>query len=200
MFLELDAALVDVNVHPTKHEVRFRDGRSVHDFIFRTLHKTLADVRPDTVPQNASIPQSTSTLQSMPQQQSAMPLRDADWSASAVPAAAPPLGGYQSPSSFAGGHVSRVAEQMPAYQRLQDTAPGEGEAEIPPLGYALAQLKGVYILAENAQGMVLVNMHAAHERITYERMKAARASEGLRSQPLLVPQPLRSRWWCANCR
>ncbi len=190
LYLELDPALVDVNVHPTKHEVRFRDGRSVHDFIFRTLHKTLADVRPDTVPQNASIPPPTSTLQSMPQQQSAMPLREADWSTPAAPAA-PPSGGYQSPSPYAGGsNVSRVADQMPAYQRLQDPSPDESDAEVPPLGYALAQLKGVYILAENAQGMVLVDMHAAHERITYERMKAARDGEGLRSQPLLVPQSL----------
>ena len=79
---------------------------------------------------------------------------------------------------------------MPAYQRLRDPSPDESDAEVPPLGYALAQLKGVYILAENAQGMVLVDMHAAHERITYERMKAARDGEGLRSQPLLVPQSL----------
>ena len=96
-------------------------------------------------------------------------------------------GGYQSQNAFAPG---RVADQVPAYQRLQEPMGGSPDAEIPPLGYALAQLKGVYILAENAEGMVLVDMHAAHERITYERMKAAREGEGLRSQPLLVPQSL----------
>ncbi|WP_027874124.1 DNA mismatch repair endonuclease MutL [Spongiibacter marinus] len=189
LYLELDPALVDVNVHPTKHEVRFRDGRSVHDFIFRTLHKTLADVRPDTVAQNAALPANTAEpLRDMPQQQSAMPLRDAEGSAPST-APNPPMhsGGYQSQNAFAPG---RVADQVPAYQRLQEPMAESQDAEIPPLGYALAQLKGVYILAENAEGMVLVDMHAAHERITYERMKAAREGEGLRSQPLLVPQSL----------
>ena len=189
LYLELDPALVDVNVHPTKHEVRFRDGRSVHDFIFRTLHKTLADVRPDTVAQNAALPGNTAEpLRDMPQQQSAMPLREAEGGAPST-APTPPMhsGGYQSQNAFAPG---RVADQVPAYQRLQEPMGEHADAEIPPLGYALAQLKGVYILAENAEGMVLVDMHAAHERITYERMKAAREGEGLRSQPLLVPQSL----------
>ena len=189
LYLELDPALVDVNVHPTKHEVRFRDGRSVHDFIFRTLHKTLADVRPDTVAQNAALPgNAAEPLRDMPQQQSAMPLREAEGGAPST-APTPPMhsGGYQSQNAFAPG---RVADQVPAYQRLQEPMVENPDAEIPPLGYALAQLKGVYILAENAEGMVLVDMHAAHERITYERMKAAREGEGLSSQPLLVPQSL----------
>ncbi len=189
LYLELDPASVDVNVHPTKHEVRFRDGRSVHDFIFRTLHKTLADVRPETVAQNAALAQPGEPLREMPQQQAAMALRDDG----RLPSSAPTAAGYVNTANYSGGAASpQIAEQLPAYQRLvssPNTAAGD-DSEVPPLGYALAQLKGVYILAENAQGMVLVDMHAAHERITYERMKAARAGEGLRSQPLLVPQAL----------
>ncbi len=187
LYLELDPALVDVNVHPTKHEVRFRDGRSVHDFIFRTLHKTLADVRPETVAQNAALTAPSEPLRDMPQQQAAMPLRDATWQSPGAESA------RQRPehvgSLYSDTAAQRVAEQLPTYQRLQEASSAD-DGEVPPLGYALAQLKGVYILAENAEGMVLVDMHAAHERITYERMKAARGGEGLRSQPLLVPQSL----------
>ena len=79
-------------------------------------------------------------------------------------------------------------EQVRDYGRLHALPEVGSEEEVPPLGYALAQLKGIYILAENAAGLVLVDMHAAHERITYERLKTARASEGIRSQPLLVPR------------
>ncbi|MDX1505350.1 MAG: DNA mismatch repair endonuclease MutL, partial [Spongiibacter sp.] len=190
LYLELNPTSVDVNVHPTKHEVRFRDGRTVHDFIFRTLHKVLADVRPDTVAQNATTGVPTETMMAMPRQQEAMPLRETSPQSPAFLGGSPavPPGGYQS-SRPAANSGAGVGEQISAYQRLQ--APSEAESdEIPPLGYALAQLKGVYILAENASGMVLVDMHAAHERITYERMKAARDGEGLRSQPLLVPQAM----------
>ncbi|MFT5887563.1 MAG: DNA mismatch repair protein MutL [Zhongshania sp.] len=192
LYLELVPAGVDVNVHPTKHEVRFRDGRTVHDFIFRTLHKVLADVRPDTVPQNASVPDSSGEMLAMPQTQSAMSLQE-----SAVPMSTAPQmhsGGSAgfSPSGYRPqfGGAQAVADQRPQYQRLQEPMAGADSSIAPPLGYALAQLKGVYILAENQQGLVLVDMHAAHERITYERMKNARDGEGIRSQPLLVPLSL----------
>jgi DNA mismatch repair protein MutL len=183
LYLELDPAQVDVNVHPTKHEVRFRDGRAVHNFIFSSLHRALADVRPgDRAGDNAlqledgmAVDAATGEISS----QAAL-----TWGARSSPPVATGFGGYQSPAVPAPG---QAMEQVRDYGRLHALPEAGSDEEAPPLGYALAQLKGIYILAENARGLVLVDMHAAHERITYERLKTARASEGIRSQPLLVP-------------
>jgi DNA mismatch repair protein MutL len=192
LYLELDHALVDVNVHPTKHEVRFRDGRAVHNFIFSSLHRALADVRPgqeSTAEQQATDTVATgdgmaiNTVTGEITSQSALA-----WGAGS------PGGSVASASFFDRGArgpgvtPARVGEQMQGYARLHSLPAAGSDEEVPPLGYALAQLKGIYILAENAHGLVLVDMHAAHERITYERLKAARDDTGIRSQPLLVPQ------------
>ncbi|MFT6430864.1 MAG: DNA mismatch repair protein MutL [Halopseudomonas sp.] len=202
LFLEVDPAVVDVNVHPTKHEVRFRDGRMVHDFLFSTLHRALADQRPgDKAVTHGlvdapymSAPEATGQSAGVFSGQESMSLNE-------------PAAGWSIPGSLTDRpSVQVVAGSLLAYPGLYgvksrgDEVSGAvddpfasivediAEQDVPPLGYALAQLHGVYILAENAKGLVVVDMHAAHERITYERLKQAMDDEGLRGQPLLVPE------------
>lgn len=202
LFLELDPAAVDVNVHPTKHEVRFREGRTVHDFLYGTLHRALGEVRPeDQLAAPAAVapvvrPTGLEAGEFGPQGEMSLaanvlerPVAEPAWRPIAS------SGGYAPPSRPAGpvGTAEAQAAYREYFAPLPDSAPvslPESQGDIPPLGYALAQLKGIYILAENAQGLVLVDMHAAHERITYERLKIAMASEGLKGQPLLVPESL----------
>jgi DNA mismatch repair protein MutL len=159
LYLDVDPAAVDVNVHPTKHEVRFRDGRHVHDFIFHAIHRSLADVRPGESARESVTPAPQPQQSSLNQQQAfTLPVRE-------VP-----------PGDFPAAREQAIT----AYKT----------AEIPPLGFAVGQLQGIYILSAAPEGLVIVDMHAAHERITYERLKKAYRDQSIPSQPLLVPESL----------
>ena len=180
LFLEIEPADVDVNVHPTKHEVRFRDSRAIHGFVYGTLSKALAQDRPQDHLQSAEVTQEIDTAIQWQPSQSALSLN----------ASGGQLQGSANYSQFSHASHGSVNTSMEAYQGLYSDRMPDEQQELPPMGFAIAQLKGIYILAENAQGLIIVDMHAAHERITYERMKASFDSQGLVSQPLLVPESL----------
>jgi DNA mismatch repair protein MutL len=175
LFLEIDPSDVDVNVHPTKHEVRFRDSRVIHGFVSATLQRALAQDRP----QDHLQPSSNHSVGAQPAE-----LNEPKQSAIDLPINS---GQYGSQSALSGSNVQNLMEN---YQVLYGAEQDEDGGNIPPLGFAIAQLKGIYILAENAHGLIIVDMHAAHERITYERLKSNLEAENLISQPLLVPESL----------
>ncbi|UPG91285.1 DNA mismatch repair endonuclease MutL [Luteibacter aegosomaticola] len=197
LFLDVDPAGVDVNVHPAKSEVRFREQRLIHDFLFRTLHEALAQTRAGAAPQETAAPvaaafggyesRASQPMPSMP----AWP-QSASQSRLNLGVREEPLADYA--TLMGGANASPSNNTLASFAPRPSAAwsptlaqdPEQGD-DIPPLGYAIAQLKNIYVLAENAHGLVLVDMHAAHERITYEKLKNGRVTANLRSQMMLVP-------------
>ena len=206
LFLELLPEMVDVNVHPTKTEIRFRDSQAVHQLVFHTLNKTLADTRAD---QTDSVSNAGSLLQHIHSQR--LP-ESGQGEFSGSPSARPPVA--YSPARAPQQQRLTLQESRAAWQTYAELykhsgsedpelaaleqsrfAPGAEAARLPethaeehPLGFAIAQLLGIYILAQAENSLLLIDMHAAAERVNYEKMKAQRQSHGsLHSQQLLIP-------------
>lgn len=178
LFLSLDPRRVDVNVHPGKQEVRFRDARLLHDFVYRTLHAALAGTR-------AGAPATMMMA-------SHGPGRPSGWATDTPPGLGLQVAEARAAygALYAADAPPAQAPDMPSLDGPVFDLPPSRNAGMPPLGYAIAQLHGIYILAECEDGLIVVDMHAAHERIGYEKLKSAHDGEGLRTQVLLVSQPV----------
>jgi len=169
LFLEMNPDELDVNVHPAKTEIRFRDSRALHQFIFHTIDKSLASPHQESVANNSRT-NIKETITSSPAYlgQNTIPLRRE----------------AQSPFFYQNLFGEKIISQnTPTTATIIEPA----QEEIPPLGFALGQLMGIYILAQNNQGLIIVDMHAAHERVVYEKLKSAFDNHTLSMQPLLIP-------------
>ena len=189
LFLDMPPEAVDVNVHPAKSEVRFRESQSIHQFVFHTLQQALSTPMAES---NAAIPASQQTTEKnisppapshYPQQQRI------------------PLGAAQQQAAYRLWEVQTentaqpkiIIKETDSHNNRNEELPSEEDFSTPsspdnaPLGYALAQLSGIYILAQGEQGLIVVDMHAAHERIVYERLKTAFDQQKMPIQPLLIP-------------
>ncbi len=185
LYLTLDPTLVDVNAHPAKLEVRFREGRLVHDFLFSALHRSLADLRPEH----------TATAVNWVNESIA------DTAAAEFVATPTMANVFDTQSAYHAGPTQQtslplsIAESITAYAALSPYAQAELKQQLPvsstqdthPLGYAIAHIHNIYILAETTKGVILVDAHAAHERVTYERLKRQYQEGSVPSQPLLLP-------------
>jgi DNA mismatch repair protein MutL len=174
LYLTLEPALVDVNAHPAKLEVRFREGRLVHDFLFSALHRSLANLRPAHPQMAATVAPSTFA----PPTQAVAPVTRYQ-------------GDYRAPPQQA-ALPRGVEESMYAYASLYPTPLDKlehpaSDTPLPPLGFAVAHLHAIFILSETPTGIILVDAHAAHERVTYERLKQQHQHGTIAQQPLLLP-------------